>query len=480
MNTSSGKNRLRILLFFGCLCLLVLPGSPAAHFGQAAPAKEHVDVLVSGGTVVTMDAQRRIVEDGAVAVRGDTIVAAGPRAEIEARFDASRQIDARGKLVMPGLINGHQHAPMVLFRGLADDLALNDWLQKYIFPAEARNVTEDFVTWGTRLGVLEMIRGGTTTYADMYYFEDAVARVTKEAGMRGVLGETVLDFPAPDNKSLPQALAYTEEYVKRWKGDPLITPAVAPHSTYTCSEKTLQVSAALARRYAVPLLTHVAEAPFENEQNRAKHGLSTVAYLENIGLLGPDMLAAHCIWVDAGDIALLASRGVGCVHNPSSNMKTSSGVSPVVDMLAAGVRVGLGTDGAASNNDLDMFEEMDMAAKLQKIARMNPQVLPAEQVVEMATIGGARALHMEKDIGSLEPGKKADLIVVRTDAPHSTPLYNVYSQLVYSLKASDVETVVIAGRPVMENRRMLTLDEDAVLSKAREYAKKIRSSLAAK
>jgi 5-methylthioadenosine/S-adenosylhomocysteine deaminase len=314
----------------------------------------------------------------------------------------------------------------------------------------------------------------------MYYFEDAVARVTKEAGMRGVLGETIIDFPAPDNKTLQQAFAYTENYVQRWKGDPLITPAVAPHSIYTCSEKTLQDSAALARRYGVPLLTHVAEAPFETEQSRAKHGLSTVGYLERIGLLGPDILAAHCIWVDAGDIALLASHGVGCVHNPSSNMKTASGVSPVVDMLAGGVRVGLGTDGAASNNDLDMFEEMDIAAKLQKVARMDPRALPAEQVVEMATIGGARALHMETEIGSLEPGKKADLILVGTGAPHATPLYNVYSQLVYALKAADVDTVVIAGRPVMEDRRMLTLDENAILAKAREYAKKIQASLAAK
>ena len=480
MNIFCSRNKFSFLLSFS-LCLLVfLCSSPSVLFAQAAAAKEHADLLVSGGTVITMDAQRRVLDDGAVAVRGDTVVAVGPRAELEARFAAARQIDARGKLVMPGLINGHQHAAMALFRGLADDLALNDWLHNYIFPAEARNVTQDFVTWGTRLGVLEMLRGGTTTYADMYYFEDSVARATKEAGMRGVLGETIIDFPVPDNKTPSQALAYTEDYIKRWKSDGLITPAIAPHSIYTCSEKTLQDSAALARRYGVPLLTHVAEARFEGDQSRAKYGLSPVAYLENIGLLGPDMVAAHCVWVDAGDIVLLTSRGVGCVHNPSSNMKLASGVSPVVDMLAGGVRVGLGTDGAASNNDLDMFEEMDIAAKLQKIARMDPRALPAEQVVEMATIGGARALHMEKEIGSLEPGKKADLIIVATGAPHSTPLYNVYSQLVYALKASDVDAVVIAGRPVMENRRMLTLDEDAILAKAREYAKKIQLSLAAK
>lgn len=446
--------------------------------GAARAQRERVDLLITGGTVVTMDPARRVVEDGAVAVRGDIIIAVGTRAELEARFDAARHVDASGDLVLPGLINGHAHAAMSLFRGLADDLALNDWLEKYIFPAEARNVTEDFVTWGTRLGVLEMLRGGITTYVDMYYFEDAVARVTKEAGMRGVLGETIIDFPAPDNKTVAQALAYTEEFLKRWKGDALIVAAIAPHSIYTCSEKTLQDSAALARRYGAPIVIHVAEARFESELSRAKHGRSPVGYLEDIGVLGPDVVAAHCIWVDASDISLLAQRGVGCVHNPASNMKLASGVMPVVDLLAAGARVGLGTDGAASNNNLDEIADMGLAAKLQKLARGDPRALPAEQVVEMATIGGARALHMEKEIGSLEPGKKADLILLRTGAPHATPLYNVYSQLVYAMKASDVDTVIIGGRTVMEGRRMLTLDEAAILAKAQEYARKVQASLA--
>jgi len=449
----------------------------AAATALPAQSRTHVDLIITGGTVVTMDAARHVYNDGAVAVRGDSIVAAGSRNDIASRYDAARTIDARDEIVMPGLINGHQHAAMSLFRGLADDLALNDWLQKYIFPAEARNVTPDFVTWGTRLGILEMLRGGTTTYADMYYFEDEVARATKEAGMRGVLGETIIDFPAPDNKSVPQMLAYTENYIKHWRGDPLITPAIAPHSIYTCSTKTLQQAAALARKYHAPILIHLAEAPFEGEQSRAKYGLSPTAYLENIGVLGPDITAAHCVWVDAGDMKLLASRDVGCVHNPSSNMKLASGTSPVVDLIAAGVPVGLGTDGAASNNDLDMFEEMDLAAKLQKLARMDPQALPAEQVVAMATTNGARALHMEKQIGSLEAGKKADVILIRTDAPHATPMYSVYSQLVYALKASDVDTVIVGGKIVMEHRHMLTLDEPQILAKAREYAKKIEASL---
>jgi 5-methylthioadenosine/S-adenosylhomocysteine deaminase len=449
---------------------------------SAAPlaAKERVDLLVAGGTVVTMDAQRRVLEGGAVAIRGDTIVAVGPRAELEARFLPAQRIEARGKLILPGLINGHTHAPMTLLRGLADDVTLKEWLEKYIFPAEARNVTEDFVTWGTRLAALEMIHGGTTTYADMYYFEGAVARETKAAGMRGVLGETILDFPAPDHRTPAQALAYTENFLKRWKGDPLIRPAVAPHSTYTCSEQTLREAAALARRYAAPILIHLSEARFDVEQSRAQHGVSPVVYLENIGVLGPDVLAAHCIWVDAGDISLLAKRGVGCVHNPSSNMMLASGVAPVADLRAAGVRLGLGTDGpAGSNNDLDLMEEMDLAAKLQKITRMDPRALTAEQALEMATIGGARALHMEGEIGSLEEGKKADLIVLGMSAPHAVPLYHVYSQIVYALKASDVETVIIAGRMVMQNRRVLTLDEAKVVAKAHEYGAQVKRSLAA-
>ncbi|MGC1200342.1 MAG: amidohydrolase [Candidatus Acidiferrales bacterium] len=443
-----------------------------------AQAKEKADLIVSNGTVVTMDAQHRILNQGAVAIRGDSIVAVGATDEILAQFDAPKIIDARGAIVMPGLINAHAHAAMSLFRGLADDLSLDDWLHKYIFPAEARNVNEDFVVWGTRLGVLEMLRGGITTYADMYYFEDAVARVTKQAGMRGVLGETIIDFPAPDNKTPAAALAYTQSYLDHWKGDPLIVAAVGPHSIYTCSEKTLQDSAALARRNHAPILIHIAEAPFELEQSRAKTGLTPVAYLARAGVLGPDVTGAHCIWVNQADIATLAHFGVGCSYNPSSNMKTAAGVAPVVEMLAGGVAVGVATDGAASNNNQDMFEEMDLAAKLQKVSRMDPRALPAEQVVEMATITGARALHLDKQIGSLEIGKKADLIVVDTTAPHATPMYDVYSELVYALKASDVRTVIIAGRPGMEDRRMLTLDEPEILRKAEEYKVKIAASLA--
>jgi 5-methylthioadenosine/S-adenosylhomocysteine deaminase len=367
---------------------------------------------------------------------------------------------------------------MTLLRGLHDDVTLDDWLRKYIFPAEAKNVTEDFVRWGTRLAAAEQIRSGVTTFADMYYFEDAVAEETKAAGMRGVAGETFIDFPAPDNKTNAAMLEYTEKFLKRWQGDPLIHAAVAPHSIYTCSQKTLQDSAALARKYHAPILIHVAEMKKELDDSLKQNGLTPVQYLEKIGLLGPDVLAAHCIFVDEKDRKILAERQVGCVHNPSSNMMLASGVAPVVEERAAGIAVGLGTDGpAGSNNDLDLMEEMDLAAKLQKITKMDPRALGAKSVVEMATIEGAKALHMEKEIGSLEVGKKADIILISLDEPNAVPVYDIYAQLAYALKASDVETVVIGGRVVMRDRKLLTLNEPEILAKAREYGKKVEASL---
>src|ERR1700692_4450059 len=440
--------------------------------------KRKVDLIVTGGTVVTMDGPRAIYSDGTVAVKGDTIVAVGPRVALEAKYDSAQTIDASGKLVFPGFINGHTHVPMTLFRGLHDDVTLDEWLHKYIFPAEAKNVTEEFVRWGTRLAAAEQIRGGITTFADMYYFEDAVAEETKKAGMRGVLGETFIDFPAPDNKDEAEMLAYTEKFLKRWQNDALIHAAPAPHSIYTCSQKTLQDAAALARKYHAPILIHVAEMKKELDDSRAQNGTTPVQYLNKIGILGPDVVAAHCIFVDNTDRKLLAEKQVGCVHNPSSNMMLASGVSPVPELRAAGVAVGLGTDGpAGSNNDLDLMEEMDLAAKLQKIMKMNPLALGAKAVVEMATIEGAKALHMEKEIGSLEAGKKADIIVISLNEPNAVPMYDVYAQLAYALKGSDVETVVIGGRIVMRNKKLLTLNELEILAKAREYGKRVEASL---
>jgi 5-methylthioadenosine/S-adenosylhomocysteine deaminase len=441
------------------------------------PKREKTDLLVTG-MVVTMDGQRTIYDDGAVVVTGDTIVAVGQRTELEGKYKGRQKIDAKNKLVLPGFINGHTHVPMTLFRGLHDDVTLNDWLYKYIFPAEAKNVNEDFVRWGTRLAAAEQIRSGVTTFADMYYFEDAVAEETKAAGMRAVLGETFIDFPAPDNKSNAAMLAYTEKFLQKWQGDPLIRAAPAPHSIYTCSQKTLQDAAALARKYHAPILIHLSEMKKENDDSLKKNGATPTQYLDRIGVLGPDVVGAHCIFVDEADRKILAQRNVGCVHNPSSNMMIASGVAPVPEMRAAGIAVGLGTDGpAGSNNDLDLMEEIDLAAKLAKITKMSPLALNAQAVVEMATIDGARALHMEKEIGSLEKGKKADLILIGLDEPNAVPMYDVYAQVAYALKASDVETVVIGGRVVMRDRKLLTVDEQAAIAKAREYKKTIAASL---
>ena len=461
------------------LITVFLFGLLTVAYPTQALAKQPVDLTIVHGTVVTMDPSRRVLQDGALAIRTDNIVAVDSTAHVDAMYQSAKVIDARGALIMPGLINAHTHMAMSLFRGLADDLSLDDWLHKYIFPAEAHYVTRDFVTWSTRLSLLEMLRGGTTTVADMYYYEDDVADATKAAGMRGVLGETLIGFPSPDSKTSAMAVAYTESFLKHWQGDPLITPAIAPHSIYTCSEALLQEAAALARSHQSPLLIHMAEAPFEIEKSRQEHGLSTVQYLARIGLLGPNVLGAHCIWLDQADVQTLAHYGVGCSYNPSSNMKTAAGSMPAVELLSAGVPVGIGTDGAASNNNQDMFEEMDLAAKQQKLVRMDPRALSAQQVVEMATITGARSLHLERQIGSLEVGKKADLIVVETTSPHATPIYNVYSAIVYALKSSDVRTTIVAGKPVMEDRHMLTLDEPAILAKAAEYAAQIKASFAA-
>jgi 5-methylthioadenosine/S-adenosylhomocysteine deaminase len=443
-----------------------------------AQSKQPIDLLITGGTAVTMNPARDIQENAAIAIQGDTILAIGPEIELNRLYRPKLTLHAEGKLVLPGFINGHTHVPMTLMRGLHDDVTLHDWLYKYIFPAEAKNVTEDFVRWGTRLAAAEEIRGGVTTFADMYYFENAVAEETKAAGMRGILGETWIDFPAPDNKTEAEMSAYTEKFLKHWQGDPLIHAAVAPHSIYTCSQKTLQDAAALARKYNAPILIHTAEMKKELDDSLRQNGMSPVQYLDKIGILGPDVISAHCIFVDKADRKTLAQRGTGCVHNPSSNMMLASGISPVSEMRAAGVAVGLGTDGpAGSNNDLDLMEEMDLTAKLAKISKMDPLAMNAKAAVEMATIEGARAIHLEKDIGSLEPGKKADIILIDLDKPNAVPIYEVYAALAYALKGSDVRTVIIGGKIVMRDRKLLTINEPEVLAKAREYKTSVAKSL---
>jgi 5-methylthioadenosine/S-adenosylhomocysteine deaminase len=465
---------LKRILIDSSLILALLTGI----FPLNTTAAERVDLIIRGGTVVTMDGSSRVVDNGAVAIRQDRIVAVGASAEISAKYSATRTINAAGKVVMPGLINTHTHVPMVLFRGIADDLVLMEWLQKYIFPAEAKNVDEQFVRWGTKLGCLEMIQGGTTTYVDMYYFEDAVADETARAGMRAVLGETLIDFPAPDNKTWEGGMTYVEKFAGKWKGNPLIIPAIAPHAPYTVSTDHLKQAHSFSERTGLPLVIHIAEDQAEVKTIQERYGASSVAYLERIGVLDQRVIGAHMVWPTEEDIKTLARRSVGVAHCPQSNMKIAAGAAPVPRMLRAGVAVGLGTDGAASNNDLNLWEEIDTAAKLHKLISKHATVINAREALEMATIRGARAIHLDKEIGSLEAGKRADVIIVDAISAHQTPLYNVYSQLAYTTKASDVETVIINGRVVMQNRRVLTIDERLVRDKAVEYRDRIRKSLA--
>ncbi|MBI4495786.1 MAG: amidohydrolase [Deltaproteobacteria bacterium] len=413
------------------------------------------------------------IPDGALAISGRRIALLGERSAVEAQVSARRTIDAGGGLIMPGLINAHAHSAMTCFRGIADDLPLMEWLNHYIFPAE-RQADGDQVYWSTLLACLEMIRSGTTTFCDMYLFEDRVAQAAREAGMRAMVGEVLYDFPSPHYGPLEKGFAFTENLIQNWRGDPLITIAVEPHALYTCSPELLRRCRDLVERHGVPLAIHLAETRSEVEEVSRRYGRSPVHHLEELGLLSPSLIASHCVWLSEAEMDLLARRGVKVAHCPESNMKLASGVAPVPELLARGVAVGLGTDGCASNNNLDLFREMDSAAKLHKVHRLDPTVMPAETVLEMATLGGARVLGMEREIGSLEVGKKADLIVLELDRPHLQPLYHLPSQLVYAACGADVRDVIIDGRPVMRDRRLLTIQEGEVLKRAREWAERIR------
>jgi 5-methylthioadenosine/S-adenosylhomocysteine deaminase len=444
-------------------------------------AAESADWIWSARYVVTMDPERRVIENGAVAIKGERILAVGAKSEIDRRYQARQRLDRPDALIAPGLINTHTHAAMSLFRGIADDLALQEWLEKFIFPAESRNLDAEFVRWGTRLACLEMLLGGVTTYTDMYYFEDVVAEATREAGMRGVLGQSVIGFPVADAKTPADALARAEKFIARFHDDRLIVPALAPHSIYTVSDDVLRQVRALADRTGAPVLIHLSETKRENDDTLAKRHMTPTAVLDSLGFFKGRTLAAHGVWLNDADLQILKARGVGIAHCPSSNMKLASGAAPVGKMLALGLAVGLGTDGpAGSNNDFNLFEEMDLAAKLQKVITLDPQALPATAALAMATIGGARALGLEKEIGSLETGKRADLITVRLDQPHAVPMYDVISQMAYALKASDVGDVMVNGKPVVRGGRALTLDSKQVLAKAQEYRAKIQASLQAR
>jgi 5-methylthioadenosine/S-adenosylhomocysteine deaminase len=477
-----GRRDIASFLAFPLLALL-----PSLLLLAAAPAeREPVDLLISNARVVTVDAKGSVFDPGAVAIRKGGIVAVGPAPEVAARFSPRSTFDARGRIVMPGLVNTHTHAAMTLLRGVADDMPLDRWLHEKIFPAEAKNVSREFVYDGTLLAALEMIRGGTTTFADMYYFEEDAARAVEKAGLRAVLGETWIDFPVPDHKDLAESIAYTDAFVRRWKGNARVIPAVAPHSSYTCSKETLLAARDFAIRQGVPILTHLAETTKERENALARWGRSPVAYEEEIGFYegtgaseGVPVVAAHCVAVDEADRAILKRRGVAVSHNPESNMKLASGIAPVAAMAREGVLWSLGTDGpAGSNNDLSMMEAMDFAGKLAKVSTGDPTVLPAPDLVIAATRSGAAALGLDEKIGSLEPGKRADLIVLEVRNAHVEPFTDLFSTIVYSAKTSDVTDVWVEGVRLLENRRPTTLDERAILDSAIRWRRKIEASLA--
>jgi 5-methylthioadenosine/S-adenosylhomocysteine deaminase len=464
-----------LLVIAGCST----PSTPAAPTRQptiAAGATE-VSYVIDNATIVTMDGTGRVLSPGSIAVDGSLIVAVDTPEAIAARFRGRERIDASGQIVLPGLINTHTHAPMVLYRGLADDLALMDWLEKYIFPAEAKTVSPDFVRIGTRLAALEMIRSGTTLYADMYYFEEAIASETKAAGLRGILGQTIIQFPVADAKTPALGLERAEAFIQQFRNDPLITPAVAPHSMYTLDQATLLASRDLAVKYGVPLLIHLAETEDEVKIALERYKRRPAAYLDAIAFWAPVTLAAHGVWVSPEEVTMLAARGVGVSHNPESNMKLASGAAPVPALLKAGAKLGLGTDGAASNNDLDMFEAMRQAAFLHKLVTRDPRVVSARDALAMATIGGARALGLDQRLGSIEAGKMADLIAVRTGQARQTPMYDPISHLVYTTRGDDVVLTMVNGQMLMRDGVVRTLNEAQVLQQAQAAAAEVRKAV---
>ncbi|OQY32892.1 MAG: amidohydrolase [Anaerolineaceae bacterium 4572_5.1] len=440
------------------------------------------DYLFINAVVLTMDEELNQYSPGAVAVTGDSIVAVGAEDDLSATYEAEEIIDCGGKILMPGLVNAHTHVPMTLLRGLADDLRLDVWLLGYMMPVEREFVTPEFVRLGTKLACAELIRSGVTSFADMYYFEDDVAEATAEAGLRALCTQSVMKFPSPDAASYEDSLAYTREFIKRWKDHPLIVPGVAPHAPYTCTEEILRAAAELAAEFDVPLHTHLAETALEVENMREAEGIPVIPYVKKQGLFNAKVLAAHCVHIDIGEMRTLQHAGAGVAHNPSSNMKLASGVASVQKMLSMGINVGIGTDGPASNNDLDMFEEIRLTAFLAKGFSGDPTAVPAATALSMATRLGANAIHIGDLAGSVEPGKRADLILVDTTPIHNSPHFrrdpnNAYVQIVYAAKSTDVSDVMVNGQWLMRKRELLTLNEAELLAEAQEYAHKIDAFL---
>ena len=444
----------------------------------AAALSGQIDLIILGDTIITMDAMGAILENGAVAVDDGVILAVGPAAQITAEYSAMETLDGENRIVMPGLINGHSHAAMTLFRGIADDLTLMDWLNNYIFPSEVQFVDSELVRIGTELACWEMIRGGTTTFVDMYYYPETVAEVVDSCGMRALVSATVIDQRSPDAESAADSIQKGIEFIGRWKNkNSRITPIFGPHSNYTLNAEQLQAVRAAATEYGVGISIHMSESPFELQYSKDTFGKTSVEFYESIGFLDGPTIAAHMIWPTAVEIPILVERKIGVIHNPTSNMKIASGISPIVEMLQAGVHIGLGTDGAASNNDLDMWEEMRLAALLQKVDRMNPTVMPASTVLGMATSGGAIAIGLGDAVGSIEVGKRADIIQVAFDDVHHVPTYDVISHLVYVTDEQDVASVVVDGKVLMRNGEMLTIDTERVTAEAKALALKIQAAL---
>ena len=440
-----------------------------------------VDLLVEGRYIVTMDPDNPLVTDGAVAVDDGLIVAIGKAGDLRAVYAPTEVIAGGNRVVMPGLINGHSHAPMTLLRGVADDLDLMTWLNEYIFPAEVEFVDADFVRIGTELACWEMIRGGTTMFVDMYYYPDVIASVIESCGLRAYISATVIDQRSPDAENATSSIKKGLQFIERWKGserNPRITPIFGPHANYTLNEDQLRATRQAAIDAGVPISIHMSESPFEVEYSKEHYGTTSIAFFDSIGFLDGPTIGAHVVWPTEEEIGILAERRVGVIHNPTSNMKISSGIAPVAAMLAAGVPVGLGTDGAASNNDLDMWEEMRLAAFLQKVDRMDPTVLSASTVLNMATRGGAEAIGLGDQIGTLKVGMRADLIQVSFDDVHFIPTYDVISHLVYVADEQDVVSTVVDGKVLMRDRAILTIDTRRVRREANELAARIRSALA--
>ena len=464
-------------VLFSALALFLAACSPAEPPPEAAA--DAIDLIVPGDYVVTMDPELTVIADGAVAVDEGVIIDVGTAADIEARYTARETLPRDKRVVMPGLVNGHQHAAMTLLRGIADDRALMDWLTNYIFPAEVEFVDSEFVRIGTEVSCWEMIRGGTTTFVDMYYHPDTIAEVVERCGMRALVSATVIDQRSPDAEGATDSIAKGGGFIDRWQNrHPRITPIFGPHANYTLDAEQLRKTREAAQKHGVAISIHVSESPFESQYSKDNYGKTSIEMLDDIGFFDGPTIAAHVVWPTATEIPILRDRKVGVIHNPSSNMKLASGVSPVAEMLAAGVRVGLGTDGPASNNDLDMWEEMRLAAFLQKVTRMDPEVLPATTVLRMATIGGATAIGLGDEIGSLEKGKRADIIQVAFDDVHHVPTFDVMSHLVYVTDEQDVASVVVDGALLMREGEFLTLDTDRIAAEASALAARIQSALA--